>query len=116
MTAGSFSAVPVPGGNLQDLRRSVREWCASHIPDDWRDQQRGVSREELVAFLQWWGGQLRQAGLSAPHLPAEWGGGFSIPEQVVIAEELARGDAPRNALYHVALFNVAPTILRSATP
>ena len=106
----------VPGGNLEDLRRSVRDWCASHVPDGWREQQRGVSREELVTFLRWWGGQLREAGLYSPHLPEAWGGGFSIPEQVVIAEELARGDAPRNALYHVAVYNVAPTILHSATP
>ena len=42
--------------------------------------------------------------------------GFSIPEQVVIAEELGRVGAPRNALYHVAVYNVGPTLLRSATP
>lgn len=106
----------VPGGSLDDLRRSVREWCAANVPDDWREEQRGASREDLVTFLQWWGGQLRDAGLFAPHLPGAWGGGFSIPEQVVIAEELARGDAPRNALYHVAVYNVAPTIVHSATP
>ena len=62
------------------------------------------------------GGQLREAGLLAPHWPKEWGGGYSVPEQVVIAEELARGDVPRNALFHVAIFNVAPTLVHSATP
>lgn len=105
-----------PGGSLDDLRRDVRAWCAAHVPDDWREQQRGASHEELVTFLRWWGTQLREAGLLAPHLPVAWGGGFSIPEQVVIAEELARGDAPRNALFHVALYNAAPTILHSASP
>jgi alkylation response protein AidB-like acyl-CoA dehydrogenase len=70
----------------------------------------------LVEFLRWWGGQLREAGLFAPHWPKEWGGGYSVPEQVVIAEELARGDVPRNALFHVAIFNVAPTLVHSATP
>jgi alkylation response protein AidB-like acyl-CoA dehydrogenase len=68
-----------------------------------------------MTFLRWWADQLREAGLFAPHWPKEWGGGFSIPEQVVIAEELARGDAPRNGLFHVALYNVAPTVLHSAT-
>ena len=71
--------------------------------------------QELVEFLRWWGGELREAGLLAPHWPKEWGGGFSVPEQVVIAEELARGDVPRNALYHVGVFNVAPTLVHSAT-
>jgi alkylation response protein AidB-like acyl-CoA dehydrogenase len=104
-----------PGGNLEELQSGVRDWCATHVPKNWRERQRGVSHQALVEFLRWWGGELREAGLLAPHWPKEWGGGFSIPEQVVIAEELARGDVPRNALYHVGIFNVAPTLLHSAT-
>jgi alkylation response protein AidB-like acyl-CoA dehydrogenase len=104
-----------PGASLEELRRDVRDWCATHVPKSWRDQQRGVTHSELVEFMRWWGGQLREGGLLAPHWPKEWGGGFSIPEQVVIAEELARGDVPRNGLYHVGIFNVAPTLLHSGT-
>ena len=104
-----------PGSSLEDLRAEVRDWCATHVPKNWRDQQRGVSHAELVEFMRWWGGQLRESGLLAPHWPKEWGGGFSIPEQVVIAEELARGDAPRNGLYHVGVFNVAPTLVHNGT-
>jgi alkylation response protein AidB-like acyl-CoA dehydrogenase len=104
-----------PGTPLEELRDGVREWCATHVPPDWRDRLSGAGHEELVTFLRWWATQLRDAGLLAPHWPEQWGGGFSIPEQVVIAEELARGDAPRNALAHVALYNVAPTVMRSAT-
>jgi len=104
-----------PGGNLEELRQGVRDWCSAHVPKDWRDQQRGTDHHHLVEFLRWWGSQLRDAGLLAPHWPAEWGGGFSIAEQVVIAEELARGDVPRNALYHVAIFNVGPTLVHSGT-
>src|SRR5262245_37439796 len=107
--------MPEPGGTLEDLRDEVREWCAAHVPPRWREDQRGVSHEQLVEFLRWWGGELRGSGLLAPHWPKEWGGGFSVQEQVVIAEELARGDAPRNALFHVAVFNVAPTLFHSAT-
>ena len=106
----------VPGGSLDDLRRGVRDWCATHLPTDWRDQQRGVGHDELLGFLRWWADALREGGLFVPHWPEEWGGGFSIPEQVVIAEELGRVGAPRNALYHVAVYNVGPTLLRSATP
>ena len=104
-----------PGGDLEDLRCGVRDWCAAHVPVDWRGRQRGVSHERLVEFMRWWGGCLREAGLLAPHWPREWGGGFTIREQIVIAEELARGDAPRNGLYHVGIFNVAPTLVHSAT-
>ncbi|MFI5301429.1 MAG: acyl-CoA dehydrogenase family protein, partial [Polyangiales bacterium] len=104
-----------PGGPLDALRAGVSDWCASAVPEGWREQQRGATHEQLVTFLRSWGAHLREAGLFATHLPLEWGGGFSISEQVVIAEELARSDAPRNALHHVALYNVAPTIVRSAT-
>jgi len=104
-----------PGGNLEDLRQGVAAWCAAHVPTGWRDEQRGASHADLVEFLRWWGGELRDAGLLSPHWPKAWGGGFSIPEQIVIAEELARGNAPRNALFHVAVFNVAPALLHSAT-
>jgi alkylation response protein AidB-like acyl-CoA dehydrogenase len=103
-----------PGGAVEGLRQGVRDWCAAHVPRDWRDQQRGADHAELVAFLRWWAGELRQSGLMTPHWPKEWGGGFSIAEQVVIAEELARGDVPRNVLFHVAIFNVAPTLVHSA--
>jgi alkylation response protein AidB-like acyl-CoA dehydrogenase len=104
-----------PGGDIENLRHEVRHWCASHVPQGWRDEKRGLSHAELVDFLRWWATQLREAGLIVPHWPKEWGGGFSIPEQIVIAEELARGDVPRNGLYHVGIFNVAPTLLHSAT-
>jgi alkylation response protein AidB-like acyl-CoA dehydrogenase len=104
-----------PGGSLEELREGVRDWCAAHVPAGWRDDQRGVDHAELVAFMRWWGDELRGSGLLAPHWPAEWGGGFTIPEQVVIAEELARGNVPRNALFHVGIFNVAPALIHHAT-
>jgi len=113
---GNVARVYSPGGNLDELRAYVREWCAAHVPKNWRNELRGVSHAELVEFLRWWGGQLRDGGLLAPHWPAEWGGGYSIEEQVVIAEELARGGVPRNQLFHVALFNVAPTFFHHGTP
>lgn len=104
-----------PGGALEDLRTGVREWCAAHGPKGWRTEMAGAPHEQLVEFFRSWGAQLCSAGLLAPHWPREWGGGFSVPEQVVIAEELARGDMPRNGLFHVAVFNVGPTLVHSAT-
>ena len=100
---------------VKEFRREVREWCATHVPKDWRQKQQGAGHDDMVAFLRWWAGQLAEAGWLAPHWPKEWGGGFSVREQVVLAEELARGDAPRNALFHVALYNAAPAIIRSGT-
>ncbi|HTW10620.1 MAG TPA: acyl-CoA dehydrogenase family protein, partial [Acidimicrobiales bacterium] len=103
------------GERLEALRHEVRGWCASHVPKDWRQQQLGVSHEQLAAFQRWWAAELAEAGWLAPHWPRPWGRGFTVAEQVVLAEELARGDAPRNGLYQVALYNAAPSIIHSGT-
>lgn len=100
---------------LEPFRLEVRDWCARVVPSDWRERQRDASHDELIDFLRWWGGQLREAGWFAPHWPGEWGGGLSVTEQVVLAEELSRCDAPRNALYQVALYNAAPAIIHTGT-
>jgi alkylation response protein AidB-like acyl-CoA dehydrogenase len=105
-----------PGGDLDDLRMSVRTWCAENVPGDWRQTLRGADEVTVNGWLRGWTRTLQEGGLIAPHLPREWGGGFSIHEQVVISEEMARGDAPRNGLYYVALYNVTPTLLHNATP
>ena len=68
-----------------------------------------------LPFSRWWADELKSSGWFAPHWPKEWGGGFSVAQQVVIAEELARGDAPRNALFQVALYNAAPAIIHAGT-
>ena len=101
---------------LEPFREEVRAWCAAHVPPGWRTAQAGASHEQFAQFHRWWGAQLRDGGYFAPHWPKEWGGsGFSLLEQVILAEELARADAPRNALYQVALYNAGPSILHSGT-
>jgi alkylation response protein AidB-like acyl-CoA dehydrogenase len=86
------------------------------VPAGWRQEQAGASPAQFAAFHRWWGSRLREGGWFAPHWPTEWGGGgFSLPQQVVLAEELARADAPRNALYQVALYNAGPSILHAGS-
>ena len=78
--------------------------------------QAGASHAQFAEFHRWWGAELRDGGYFAPHWPKEWGGGgFSLLQQVVLAEELAHADAPRNALYQVALYNAGPSILHAGT-
>jgi alkylation response protein AidB-like acyl-CoA dehydrogenase len=96
---------------LEPFRQEVRAWCAAHVPTNWREEQQGGEHDRYAEFGRWWGSELRAAGWFAPHWPEEWGGGFSVAEQVVLAEELARGDAPRNGLYQVSLYNAAPAII-----
>jgi alkylation response protein AidB-like acyl-CoA dehydrogenase len=101
---------------LEPFRQEVRRWCCDHVPTNWRAEQTGASHEQFAKFHRWWGAELREGGYFAPHWPKEWGGsGFSLLQQVIVAEELARADAPRNALYQVALYNAGPSILHSGT-
>jgi alkylation response protein AidB-like acyl-CoA dehydrogenase len=101
---------------LEPFRDDVRTWCAEHVPKGWREDQAGADHRQFADFHRWWGAQLREGGYFAPHWPKQWGGsGFSLLEQVVLAQELARADAPRNALYQVALYNAGPGILHAGT-
>jgi len=100
---------------LSAFRLEVRIWASEHVPKNWRDDLRGADDAVLFTFLRAWTQELKKAGWLVPHWPKEWGGGFSVPQQVVIAEELVRADAPRNSLFHVALYNAAPAIIHQGT-
>jgi alkylation response protein AidB-like acyl-CoA dehydrogenase len=102
--------------DVESFRSEVRDWAKCTVPGDWREQQRDASHDEVIRFARWWGRQLRDAGWFAPHWPTRWGGsGLSLVHQVVLAQELARADAPRNGLYQVALYNAGPGILAAGT-
>jgi alkylation response protein AidB-like acyl-CoA dehydrogenase len=97
------------------FRAEVRDWCATHVPAGWRAAQTGVSDEEFVAFQKDWFQELRRAGYAVPHWPAEWGGGLSVGEQIVLYQELAAHDAPRLVLAFVAIHHAASTLLAAGT-
>lgn len=101
--------------DLDDFRVSVRDWCAAHVPKDWRPNQTGVSADEFVAFQKSWFAELRTAGYAVPHWPAEWGGGMGVPEQIVLYQELAAHDAPRLVLAFVGIHHAASTLLAAGT-
>ncbi|HEY8527644.1 MAG TPA: acyl-CoA dehydrogenase family protein [Acidimicrobiales bacterium] len=101
--------------DLEAFRATVRDWCRAHVPTDWRRAQTGASDEEFVAFQKAWFAELREAGYAVPHWPAEWGGGMSTAEQVVLYQELAAHDAPRLVLQFVAIHHAAATLLEAGT-
>jgi alkylation response protein AidB-like acyl-CoA dehydrogenase len=100
---------------LDEFRASVRDWCREHVPRGWRAAQTGVGDDEFVAFQQEWFAELRRAGFAVPHWPAEWGGGMSTAEQVVLYQELAAADAPRLVLAFVSIHHAASTLLGAGT-
>ncbi|GLZ06176.1 acyl-CoA dehydrogenase [Actinomadura sp. NBRC 104412] len=101
--------------DLAALRAAVRDWCAANVPAGWQERQTGASHEEFVRFQREWLGTLRAGGLAVPHWPADYGGGFSLAEQAVIFEELARAEAPRLVLHFVSLHHAAATLLDAGT-
>jgi alkylation response protein AidB-like acyl-CoA dehydrogenase len=106
-----------PGDQRQfeGFRAHVRDWCRENVPDNWRQRQTGASDEEFVAFQQSWFAELRDAGFAVPHWPAEWGGGMSTAQQVVLYQELAAHDAPRLVLAFVGIHHAAATLLAAGT-
>ena len=40
--------------DLDDFRATVRQWCRTHVPADWRAAQTGAGDEEFVAFQKAW--------------------------------------------------------------
>jgi alkylation response protein AidB-like acyl-CoA dehydrogenase len=100
---------------LDDFRERARQWCADHVPPDWRTTQTGVGDAEFVAFQQAWFAELHEAGFAVPHWPREWGGGMSVGEQIVLYQELAAADAPRLVLAFVGIHHAASTLLVAGT-
>lgn len=104
------------GETLETFRARVQSWCEDNVPKGWREQQLGADDDAVIAFQRRWRQTLQDGGYLAPHWAREWGGSaLPLPEQAVLAEELARADAPRLALYQVAIYNAAPAILKFGT-
>jgi alkylation response protein AidB-like acyl-CoA dehydrogenase len=101
--------------DLDDFRAHVRQWCEQNVPADWRQAQTGVGDEEFVSFQKAWFARLHEAGFAVPHWPAEWGGGMSVGEQIVLYQELAAHDAPRLVLAFVGIHHAASTLLAAGT-
>ena len=100
---------------LAEFRAHVRQWCADHVPADWRAAQTGVSDAEFVAFQKAWFAELHTAGFAVPHWPGEWGGGMSVEQQIVLYQDLAAHDAPRLVLAFVGIHHAASTLLVAGT-
>lgn len=100
---------------LEDFRCQVRAWCTEHVPTDWRTAQTGVGDQAFVDFQKSWFAQLHAAGYAVPHWPAQWGGGMSVAEQIVLYQELAAHDAPRLVLAFVGIHHAASTLLIAGT-
>jgi alkylation response protein AidB-like acyl-CoA dehydrogenase len=98
---------------LDEFRPQVRRWLDANWPGD--PTQARPTRPD--ALQRWWFLRLRDAGLSIPHWPSEYGGqDLSLAHRIVVAEEMARADAPALPMYVISLNHIPVTFLRWGTP
>ena len=101
---------------LAGFRSDVREWCREHVPADWVVRMTGASIEESLEFQRAWLAELVEGDLAAPHWSAEWAGrDYTLQEQIVIAEEMARAHAPRLDTFFVSLYHTYGLLVHAGT-
>jgi alkylation response protein AidB-like acyl-CoA dehydrogenase len=94
------------------FRQEVRQWLDANLEEALKGQSnRGALTADQLDELRAWNRKLADAGYAAISWPAEYGGrGAGVMEQVVLAEEMHRAEAPA-ALNPIGLANIAPSIM-----
>jgi alkylation response protein AidB-like acyl-CoA dehydrogenase len=104
------------GGGIDAFRHQVRAWLQDNVEPGWRTRMTGAGTAEFIDAQRAWMRKLVQAGYATAHWHPPWpGGGRSLAEQRVIAEETARADAPRLTLHFVSLYHAALTLMEWGT-
>ena len=102
--------------DLVAFRQAIRDWLAQAIPAGWKARMAQASNEDYVAFQRWWMAERAKVGLAIPHWPKEYGGaGLSLAHLVVIADEMARADAPLARMFTISLIHMPGTLLPHGT-
>ena len=98
------------------FRQEVRQWLDVNLDESLKGQSnRGALAAEQLGELRAWNRKLADAGYAAISWPPEYGGrAAGIMEQVVLAEEMHRAEAPA-ALNPIGLANIAPSIMTWGT-
>ncbi|MBK6737804.1 MAG: acyl-CoA dehydrogenase family protein [Haliea sp.] len=98
------------------FRMEVRQWLQHNLDEELRGlSNRGALNPEQLDALRRWNRKLADAGYAAISWPAEYGGrAAGVMEQVVLAEDRHRPDAPA-ALNPIGLANIAPSIMAWGT-
>ncbi len=98
------------------FRKAVREWLQHNLDEELRGlSNRGALNPEQLDALRRWNRKLADAGYAAISWPVQYGGrAAGVMEQVVLAEEMHRAEAPA-ALNPIGLANIAPSIMTWGT-
>ena len=102
--------------DLSAFRQAIRNWLAEVVPSDWKARMARASNEEYIAFQRWWMAERSKVGLANPHWPEDYGGaGLSLPHLIVIADEMARADAPQARMFTISLIHLPGTLFPHGT-
>jgi alkylation response protein AidB-like acyl-CoA dehydrogenase len=105
-----------PAVRLEGFRQETRSWLRANVPQNWRAAMSGASTEDFLSLQRAWMRKMVAAGLATSHWGKDWpGGGRSLEEQIVIAEESARADTPRLLLHFISLYHAALTLMEWGT-
>lgn len=98
------------------FRAELREWLAEHVPHGWRERA-AAGEHEFVQVQREWIRTLNEGGWAAPKWPARFGGlDATVAEQVAIADELERADAPPLRVFDISLNHTGATLIHHGTP
>ncbi len=101
----------------QAFRDELRAWLADNLDRTWADALRdpGNGEHELIELRRDWQRKLYAAGYLGMSFPREWGGRNATQvEEVILAEELSRVDAPMY-LNSLGLGLCAPALIHHGT-
>jgi alkylation response protein AidB-like acyl-CoA dehydrogenase len=102
----------------EELRGELRSWLEENLTNRIRGARWANASDPDhpdVALLGEWNAKLADAGYAAIAWPEEYGGrGAGVMEQVVLAEEMTRADAP-GTLNPIGISNIAPAIIQYGT-
>jgi alkylation response protein AidB-like acyl-CoA dehydrogenase len=98
------------------FRAEVRAWLEANLEDRFRGLTFSMRADaDWLALMREWNGRLADAGYAAIAWPVEYGGrGAGLLDQVVLAEEVDRAQAPP-PLNPIGIANIAPAILAFGT-
>ena len=114
-TLGTHEAEPIrfreDTAEDKRFRGEVRDWLAASLPDRLRNLPTRPTHQDA----EWWHRQLYERGWIAPAWPKEYGGmQASIPERIILIEELANAGAPETS--GQAIGHLGPILQRFGTP
>lgn len=106
--------------DMPAFRMALRQWLARECPSAQdiaaMDAASGVDHVAYEEAQRSWMAKLDSVGLATPHWPAEYGGaGLSLQHQIVIADEMARANAPRLMMFLISLNHIPATLLAWGT-